>query len=81
MAPGSDRTATLTDAAAMIAAVDAVQPRTAAALDAASHSQLELSQVSADKPKLPARIVVRIFGDDGIVLLESEVKVVPGGGS
>jgi hypothetical protein len=37
--------------------------------------------VSADRSRLPARIVVRISNDDGIVLLESEVKVVPGGGS
>jgi hypothetical protein len=65
----------------MMAAVDAVEPRTAAALDAASRSLAELSQVSADRSRLPARIVVRISNDDGIVLLESEVKVVPGGGS
>jgi hypothetical protein len=37
--------------------------------------------VNAEKPKLPARIVVRIANDDGIVLLESEVKVIAGGGS
>ena len=81
VAPGSARNVALADAPAMMAAVDAVEPRTAAALDAASRSLAELSQVSADKSRLPARIVVRISNDDGIVLLESEVKVVPGGGS
>jgi hypothetical protein len=81
VAPGSARNVPLADAPAMMAAVDAVEPRTAAALDAASRSLAELSQVSADRSRLPARIVVRISNDDGIVLLESEVKVVPGGGS
>jgi hypothetical protein len=81
IAPGAGRTAPLTDAAAMTAAADAVQARTAAAVDAASRGLAELSQVNAEKPKLPARIVVRIANDDGIVLLESEVKVIAGGGS
>ena len=81
VAPGSARNVPLADSPAMMAAVDAVEPRTAAALDAASRSLAELSQVSADKSRLPARIVVRISNDDGIVLLESEVKVVSGGGS
>ena len=81
IAPGAARTAPLADAAAMTAAADAVQARTAAAVDAASRALAELSQVNAEKPKLPARIVVRIANDDGIVLLESEVKVMAGGGS
>jgi hypothetical protein len=81
IAPGSARTAPLAEAAAMTAAADAVQARTAAAVDSASRALAELSQVNAEKPKLPARIVVRIANDDGIVLLESEVKVIAGGGS
>lgn len=81
IAPGAARTSPLADAAAMTAAADAVQARTAAAVDAASRGLAELSQVNAEKPKLPVRIVVRIVNDDGIVLLESEVKVIAGGGS
>ncbi len=81
IAPGAVRTSPLADAAAMTAAADAVQARTAAAVDAASRGLAELSQVNAEKPKLPVRIVVRIVNDDGIVLLESEVKVIAGGGS
>ena len=81
VAPGAGRGDALDEPATMIAAADAVQSRVAADLQSASRLLNDLNEVSGNKPKLPSRVTVRIFNDDGIVLVESEVKASLGGGS
>jgi len=81
VAPGASRGDALDEPAIMIAAADAIQSRVAADLQSASRALNDLNEVSGNKPKLPSRVTVRIFNDDGIVLVESEVKASLGGGS
>jgi hypothetical protein len=81
VAPGASRGDALDEPATMIAAADAIQSRVAADLQSASRSLNDLNEVSGNKPKLPSRVTVRIFNDDGIVLVESEVRASLGGGT
>ena len=81
VAPGASRADALDGPARMIAAADAVQSRVGADLLSASRSLNDLNEVSGNRPRLPVRVIVRIFNDDGIVLVESEVKAGSGGGS
>ena len=81
VAPGASRADALDGPARMVAAADAVQSRVAADLLSASRSLNDLNEVSGNRPRLPVRVIMRIFNDDGIVLVESEVKAGSGGGS
>jgi len=81
ISPGVARSESLKDAATIAAAVDIVEPRVNADFDQASRSMKELTALSGGQGKLPARVTVRIFNDDGILLMESSVKPGSGGGS
>ena len=81
ISPGVARSESLKDAATIAAAVDIVEPRVNADLDQARRSMMELTALSSGQGKLPARVTVRIFNDDGILLMESSVKLGSGGGS
>jgi hypothetical protein len=81
VAPGTSRADALDGPARMVAAAEAVQSRVAADLLSASRSLNDLNEVSGNRPKPPVHVIVRIFNDDGIVLVESEVKASSGGGS
>ena len=81
ISPGVARSESLKDAATIAAAVDIVEPRVNADFDQASRSMKELTALSGRPAQLPARVTVRIFNDDGILLMESSVKPGSGGGS
>jgi hypothetical protein len=81
ISPGVARSESLKDAATIAAAVDIVEPRVNADFDQACRSMVELTALSSGQGKLPARVTVRIFNDDGILLMESSVKLGSGGGS
>ena len=81
ISPGVARSQSLKDAATIAAAVDIVEPRVNADFDQACRSMVELTALSSGQGKLPARVTVRIFNDDGILLMESSVKLGSGGGS